>query len=85
MGKRNFDRPSFRTRGRSTESITGGDVPQEFRTTPRSLPQPKADLRREAEKALLEFKAKKAPSYQQQLEKVSIIPSGDLDDDDIPF
>jgi hypothetical protein len=80
MGGRNWDRPSFKTRGRTTESITGSSgVPSEFRTTPR-LPRPKAEQRKEAEAALREFMAKK-PSYQQPLKKVSILP----DDDDVPF
>jgi hypothetical protein len=79
MGKRDFERPSFRTRGKSTESITGSDVPPEFRTLP-PMPRPKAALRREAEKALREFIAKR-PSHQQPLPKVNIMP----DDDDVPF
>lgn len=54
MAARNWDRPSFRTRGRTTESITGSDMPSEFRTTPR-MPRPKADLRREAEQAVRAF------------------------------
>jgi hypothetical protein len=80
MSARNWDRPSFKTRGRTTESISGSDVPAEFRTTPR-LPRPKAALRREAEKALRDFMAKK-PTYQQPLQKVNIMPP---DDDDVPF
>jgi hypothetical protein len=80
MGKRNFDRPSLRTRGRDTECINGGSgVPPEFRTIP-PLPRPKASLRREAEKALREFMAKKL-AHQQPLQKVNIMP----DDDDVPF
>jgi hypothetical protein len=55
MSGRNWDRPSFKTRGRTTEAIDGGNVPSEFRTMPRSLPRPKADQRREAEAALREF------------------------------
>jgi hypothetical protein len=82
MGKRDFGRPSFRTRGRSTENINGRDVPSEFRTIP-PLPRPKASLRREAEKALRDFMAKK-PSHQQPLEKVNILPPWD-DDDPTPF
>ncbi len=81
MGRRDFNRPSFRTRRRSTESITGSDVPSEFRTTPR-LPRPKADMRREAEKALRDFMAKR-PSHQQPLKPVSIIPTED--DEEPPF
>jgi hypothetical protein len=55
MSGRNWDRPSFKTRGRMTEAISGSDVPSEFRTVPRSLPKPKAEQRREAEAALREF------------------------------
>jgi hypothetical protein len=44
------------------------------------MPRPKASLRREAEKALRDFMAKK-PRHQQPLEKISIIPG----DDDVPF
>jgi hypothetical protein len=79
MSKRTFDRPSFRTRGRTTESISGADVPSEFRTIP-PMRRPKADQRREAEAALREFMSKKLA--QQPLAKISIIP---VDDDDVPF
>jgi hypothetical protein len=82
MGRRDFNRPTFRTRGRSTESITGSDVPSEFRATPR-LPIPKADQRREAERALRDFMGKK-PSHQQPLKPVSIMPPDD-DDGEAPF
>jgi hypothetical protein len=82
MGRRDFNRPTFRTRGRQTESISGSDVPSEFRTTPR-MPRPKADQRREAEKALREFAAKK-PAHQQPLKPVSIMPPDD-DDGEVPF
>lgn len=54
MSGRNFNRPTFKTRGRRTESISGSDVPQEFRTIPQA-PRPKADQRREAEAALREW------------------------------
>jgi hypothetical protein len=80
LSGRNWDRPSFKTRGRRTENISGADVPEEFRTTPR-LPRPKADQRREAEAALREFMSKK-PAHQQPLAKVNILP---IDDDDVPF
>jgi hypothetical protein len=85
MTRRDFRRPTFRTRGRATESITGSDVPSEFRTTPR-WPRPKKELRREGEKALREFMARKpVPSHQQQLpEKVNILPPWD-DDDPTPI
>lgn len=64
MAKRDWDRPSFKTGGRTTESISGSDVPSEFRTIP-PLPRPKTDMRREAEAAMRDFMqrqpAKKAP------------------------
>ena len=56
MGGRNWDRPSFRTRGRLTESISGADVPAEFRNMPQSLPKSKAELRSEAEAAIRVYK-----------------------------
>jgi hypothetical protein len=74
MGKRNFDRPRFKTAGKRVESVSGGDIPPEFRTTPQ-LRLPKAEARRQAEKALRDFMAKTGAK------QVSIIP----DDDDPPF
>jgi hypothetical protein len=55
---RNFSRPYFKTRGRTTESITGSDIPAEFRSAPRPR-RAKADLRIDAEQAVKEFMAKK--------------------------
>jgi hypothetical protein len=80
-GRFNWNHPRYQRQGKRTEDVNGNDVPSEFRTRPRSLPRPKAEQRREAEKALREFMAKK-PAHQQPLDKVSIIPT---DDDDVPF
>jgi hypothetical protein len=55
MSGRNWDRPSFKIRRRLTESLSGADVPEQFRTTPPRLPRPKADMRRDAEAAVREF------------------------------
>jgi hypothetical protein len=55
---RDFIGAYFKTRGRTTESITGSDIPAEFRSPPRPR-QPKAELRSDAEQAVKEFLAKK--------------------------
>jgi hypothetical protein len=80
-GRFNWSHPRYQRQGKRTEDVNGNDVPSEFRTTPRSLPRPKAQQRKEAEAALREFMSKK-PTYQQPLKKVNIIPA---DDDDVPF
>jgi hypothetical protein len=55
---RDFSRPYFKTRGHTTESITGSDIPAEFRSAPRQT-RPKAELRSDAEQAMKEFMARK--------------------------
>jgi hypothetical protein len=54
-GRINWSHPRYQRQGKRTEDINGNGVPAEFRTTPRSLPRPKEDMRREAEAALREF------------------------------
>lgn len=65
MARRDWDRPSFKTRGRTTESISGSDIPSEFRTIPQ-IPRPKVDMRREAEEALRDF-MKRQPAKRAHL------------------
>jgi hypothetical protein len=60
MSGRNWDRPTFLTRGRTTEHVSGGDIPIEFRTLPRKAQQPKTSLREEGERALKEFKERRS-------------------------
>jgi hypothetical protein len=76
-GRFNWNHPRYQRLCKRTEDVNGNDTPPEFSIRPRSLAQPKAEQRKEAEAALREFMAKK-PSHQPPLQKVSIIP----DDDD---
>jgi len=78
MGRRNFDRPRYKTAGKTTESISGNDVPREFRTVSRRVRRSKAEDRQEADRALKEWMAK------NQLKPISIIPDED-DDGEPPF
>lgn len=72
----NWNRSRFRTQGRSTESVRGADVPREFQR-PRKPAPSKAQQRAEAEKALDEFRARRA-SFPTAVRKVD-------GDDDLPF
>lgn len=63
MSKTNWHRPSFQTRSRLTESVAGDDLPPDLR--PPRKPRPsKADLRAEAERAVVEFEARQAKRQQ---------------------
>ena len=55
---RNWNRPTFRTRGRATESVMGGDTPREFQGPPVRR-QSKAEAKAEADRLVAEFMARK--------------------------
>lgn len=75
MGRRDWNRPRFRTSGRQTEDASGNDVPPEFRSAPRAPAQTKAELRAEGDRAVRQFQTRQ--KHRQPLRKVNIIPDGD--------
>lgn len=75
-GRRDWNRPIYRTRGRIAESISGGDLPAALRSTPRQPQQSKAEQRDETERLVAEFMAKKKPDESKGRAESAPAPSG---------
>jgi hypothetical protein len=59
MGRKmNWDRPRYRTAGKVTESVSGGDIPAEFRGAPPRASISKAEARATIEQLTAEFLAR---------------------------
>jgi len=61
MSRSDFNRPTFRTRGRQTEQVNGGEIPVELMRPPRGPAISKSALRAQAEAAVAAFKARQQP------------------------